>query len=374
MDTTVKEVAQNLSLETCLTIPVNLPADFYQNPIYDQHIDNAIAASTNLVYDLDEEGEKKAKGDATSLNKYATLFDKFTAAVYKTQTEQVSQWRDNKKTKVKALLANRQKLIDQFAERRQEKLTEIEETLTNTLSGLWIQHEVKQEFQIGDINPLVTLTGTLTPGGQLTKKAKNFLNVIVSDNLAQQRKIEKRLVILENRCLREEINPPLMQAHFGTVFYASDEIFQDKLDFLIAAEVDRMTEMKERLIKQQEAENQRKLEAALKAQQDEANRIAREEALRLRTPLSESKGSVEPAAIMAEGQRKTAEEKKLPPLTKFYADDAKAVTGKRKVRITAVFDLEISNRVSNAGAELYLRNKLPAVLADCLIECSSKNG
>ena len=71
----------------------------------------------------------------------------------------------------------------------------------------WEKELVKSEFRVGSIEPLVKLSGTLTGSKELTKKAKEFIASIVKDNLAEQRKIEMRQLVLANRCLLEDINP-----------------------------------------------------------------------------------------------------------------------------------------------------------------------
>ncbi len=360
-----EELTQELS--TILVISDQLPVDFYSNPVYDKNLDAAIEATANLVYNLDDSGEKLAKSDATNINKFATLYDKFIAATYKVQTEEVGKWRDVKKAKTKLLLANRQRLIDQFAEKRQERINEITETLTKELLVRRIEKGVKEEFFcVADLSPVVKLTGTLTDGGALTKKAKDFIAAIASGELAEQNKIEGRYLILENRCLRADINPPLTKAHFGTVFYASDEFFNEKLEELIATEVERRAEMEARIIKQQEAQKQRELDAALKAQQAEADRIAKasvqkefaekQNALRTEQVKKDAEIVITPDIEVIpnpikEGQKRVEQTETI----------SKTVTrpGKRTVRFTAEFEVVVSERVSNKGVEDHFMSKLP---------------
>lgn len=359
-----EEPTQELS--TILVIADQLPVDFYSNPVYDKNLDTAIEATANLVYNLDDSGEKLAKSDATSINKFATLYDKFIAATYKGQTEEVGRWRDSKKAKTKLLLANRQRLIDQFAEKRLEKIAEITETLTKELLLRRIEKGVKEEFfSTADLSPVIKLTGTMTDGGALTKKAKDFISAIAANDLAEQNRIEGRYLILENRCLRADINPPLTKAHFGTVFYASDEFFNEKLEELIATEVERRAEMEARIIKQQEAQKQRELDAALKAQQAEADRIAK--------AAAQKEFAEKQAALRAEQAKKDAEKSgsyggssyssglypapekvepvPLPIKKQEEATPSVARPGKRTVRFTAEFEVVVSDRVSNKGVE-----------------------
>lgn len=371
----MQEPAQELAtiepknLAELLVIDEQLPADFFTSTIYDQRLDQAIAATTGLVYELDADGEKAAKADATSINKFATLYDKFIAAAYKAETEQVGKWRDAKKAKTKQLLANRQALIDQFAEKRAAKLIEIREKLTACLLECWEAEGVKPDFRNGDIADWVKLNGTLTSKGALTNAALKFCQAIAVNNLAWQTKIEGRHLILENRCLRADINPPLTHVHFGAVFYADDQFFDDKLEELIAAEIERRAEMEARIIQQQEAQKQKEIDAALKAQQAEANRLAKEkadneqaaEAQRLRTEVIEP--ALEQAkAIVTHQQvdnatadlRKREDDRKNPPV-----QPAATIPGKRLARFTVTFEVSVSERISDLAVEKHFLSKLP---------------
>jgi hypothetical protein len=400
------------SLTDLLVIHDQLPADFYTNTAYDAQLDKAIEASSNLVYTLDDDGEKKAKSDATSINKFATMVDKFVAATYKEQTEAAAQWRDGKKLKIKLLRDNRQRLIDLHEEKRNEKLTLIRSILSDCLNELY-DNDVKEEFRKGDIEPAVKLNA-LTPGGKLTAAAIRFCKALYDTDLAEQKRIEARHLLLENRCLRAEINPPLTQAHFGTVFYASDEIFNEKLEQLIEAEVSRKAEMEERIRKQTEAENQRKIDDALKAQQEqhEANfeqfkvdqEKMRQEQQEKAFPSFPSTGRVTAQQVNDELERmkdRRADIKNPPvdPVTHKPINQA-PIAGKRTVNVTATFSADlikpalseklqailvestftatfafagISERISNQGVADFFKNQLPEELKSILVHAEGEN-
>ncbi len=432
MSAVLKEVAttEPQELIEIMVIQDQLPEDFYTNEKYDAQLDKAIEATTGIIYSLDDLGEKQAKSDATNINKFATMFDKFIAITFKAQTESVSFWRDGKKAKTKLLLANRQQLIDQFAEKRTEKLSTIRTILQNELDVLWTANSIAEQFRVGSIESQVKLTGAVTEHGSITKKAKDHIVAIITDNLAQQRKIEARHLILENRCLRADINPPLTQVHFGSVFYAEDQFFNEKLEELIAAEIDRRAEMEARIIKQQEAQKQKEIAGALRAQQAESDRIATEsanlkviadarfEAERLKnesatagrsaelkfvdnavkaatvqTPeeLRASADRIEQSAQYADRNEDKRRELESASRLRKQANDLETsisevnknirnaervapATGKRTVQITATFNFEdISDRVSNQGVVGFFRKQLPEKLAAIMEVASVEN-
>ena len=239
------------------------------------------------------------------------------------------------------------------------------------------------EYQgVADFQPMIKLTGSLTDSGALSKKAVDFLKAIVADKLATQNKIESRILLIENRCLKAEINPPLSKVHFGTVLYAEDEVFNTKLDELVAAEVERREQMAEMIRKQQEAENQRKIDEALRLQQDEANRIAKAEQ------------AAKEAALRQEHQKQleevrakvTQEPIKQPEIKKFEESFdkvfkpepvAQVIQDKRTVRVMVQFDWpDVSERSSDAAVTNFLETKLRESLPEKLLNMMTviKNG
>ena len=397
-------VIEPKSLACVLVIDDQMPDDFFTNTDYDKRLDAAIYATKDLAYSLDDSGEKQAKNDATSINKFATLFDKFIAGTFKAQTESVSLWRDNKKKKTKELLANRQRLIDQFAEKRQERLDSITTLLANTLAEYRIEIGLRTEFYGEyDLSPMVKLSGTLTDGGKLTSKALGFVKTIANGKLTIQQRFDSRILILENRCLRAEIIPPLTQVHLGAVMLAEDDIFNAKVDELVNAEIERRTEMATRIKKQNEADNQKKINDALKTQQDEANRITRENAQKEtvadNVTASPKQAANEAEKVTPESLRKTADSiaqgaqyadrnedrnRELASAAKLRnqaneleqqsAKQSAGASVNRTVIITATFEFtEITERTSNEGVEKFFRSKLPEQMQSKLSSLSSCN-
>jgi len=253
-----------------LVVPESLPSDFFTNDDYLKQLDIAIEKTSSLVYSLDDEAAMKV--DATAINKYATTVDKWIAATYKEQTEQVANWRTARKDKTKKLLDNRQRIIDQFAELREKRLTETRAALLTHLSNNWELNEVKHQFRKATIEHMVKPTGVFTPTNALTKATHTELNRLVAEDKAAQIQYESRVMLIENKCLRADINPPLTVDSFGAAMHGGDFEFNTKLDELIQVELTRAAEKEARLRKQLEVENQRKLEAAIALENDRINR------------------------------------------------------------------------------------------------------
>lgn len=141
----------------------------------------------------------------------------------------------------------------------------------------WEIMGVTSEFCNANIEDLALL-GSIN-NGKLTKSAKGQVETRCKMDKAEQEKINARLLGLEVRCLKADINPPFKRANIESFLHSSDEMFNKMLDAIINSEIDRKAEaerrMKEKLEREQAAENQRKIDEALAAQQAEANRLAK---------------------------------------------------------------------------------------------------
>jgi hypothetical protein len=344
----VNEEGKNLAI--ILAVSEELPADFYGNKKYADQLRSAIESTKGLVYPLDDAGEKMAKADATAINKYATQFKKFVNDTFKRETDEVAHWKADLMSLVNELLDNRQKTLDQFAETRQAKLAEIRTLLMNTLIAAWDELGVKPEYRKGDIETLV-LFGSITEGGKLTQKANGAIRTIANGKLVEQNRIAQRHMLIENRCLRVDINPPLSHLHFGELFFTADDAtFDAKLEALVGEEITRRAEMADRMRRQQETETQRKIDEAVeqdrRARENEDKAAQASSELKTEAPKAESPA---PAAIPSEN-------------------------GRRSVVVTAQFRFDgIRDTVSNDGVEKFLIGQLPEKLQAIVSIQESRN-
>lgn len=317
--------------ELALKLPEVTAVEFFSKPNYEIELDNAVELTTGLVYDL--ENEQAMKADATAINQFATQVDKLIASAYKELTESAGNRRTLLKSKTKKLFDNRQSIIDQFSEKREAKLVEIKSKLISALNDGWVINDVSLKFRKSSVDALVKLNGVLTPSGALTKSVSSEINRLVAEDKAAQTQYETRLMLIENKCLRAEINPPLTVESFGESIYADDFTFNDKLDVLIDIELKRRAETVERVKRELEAENQRKLDHAIKlendrinaenkailakkqAEQDELNRIALEEA------KLQQQAEANRVAIIAEQTRQELQAQKSEELSTSFTED-----------------------------------------------------
>lgn len=266
-------------LSEILTISDKVPEDFYKNTAkYEADLDNAIATAQSLVHEITDEGRKLAKADSAIIRKYAKTTNGFSLSVFRSMTDKVKVWKDEITGKTKLLEQEADNIMSRFEKIENEKLDAVTCLLVDTLAKYRVEIGLRPEFYGDyDLSPMVKLTGSVTEGGKLTAKALGFVKTIANGKLTLQNRHDSRTLILENRCLKAEINPPLTSIHFGAIFNADDEVFNAKVDELINIEVNRRAEMEANITRKNEAANQKRLDDALRDQQAEANRKAKAE-------------------------------------------------------------------------------------------------
>lgn len=138
--------------------------------------------------------------------------------------------------------------------------------LNDYLADCWESQGITLEFRKASIDDLVKL-GSLTPKGDLTKAAKTAVESLVNADLSKQTTIQARLMSVEVKSLRSDIQPPLARVHVASFLFADD--FDTRLDALIQAEVARKQEAEERMRKKLEEETKRQIDEALEKQKRE---------------------------------------------------------------------------------------------------------
>ena len=382
-------VIEPKSLAEMLAISDQLPDDFYKNTEkYQAQLDVAIATAKSLVHEITDEGRKLAKSDAAIIRKYAKTTNGFSLSVFRSLTDKVKLWKDGITGKTKQLESEADNIMARFEKIENEKLDSIKTLLANTLDEYRIEIGLRPEFYGDyDLSPMVKLSGTLTDGGKLTSKALGFVKTIANGKLTLQQRFDSRVLILENRCLRADINPPLTHVHLGTVMFAEDDVFNAKVEELVNAEIERRAEMAARIERQNAEENQKKIDDALKLQQAETDRKAQEKAqqeLATNIPptpesLRKSADSIAQSAQYADRSddkaKDLAEASKLRQhATELEQQQDQQLPETRTVIITATFEFSgISNKTSNDGVERFFRNKLPEQMQVKILTLSSQN-
>lgn len=354
-------VVEPKSLNEILSISDECPADFYKNPAYLEQVKTAKELAKTLVHNIDEQGRADSKKDSAAIRKYVKTIDGFRLNVFRSVTSKVQSWCDSLTAETKELKSIADEIDAKFKKMEQEKLDSIAAMLADELIEARNKLVIKPEFWSSpDLKPMIKLT-TLTGTGNLTSKAKEFIKAIADGELVQQTKIEARVMTLENRCLRADINPPLTAISLGNDLYGTDEEFNAKVDKLISAEIERKAEMEERIKKQLAQENQQKLDAAMAGQQQQALETVRKE--QAEQPIETKSTAVYPdvskSVKAAEYEQPKAVERIVEP----------PVDNKKTVTVTAQFRIKVRKHISAQAVADHLRSKLPAEVLEVMTVC-----
>ncbi len=276
-DSTELSVIEAKSLVDFLSLSEQSQEHLYSE-LTQQEIDKKIALTDNLVYEPNEAGEKSMNADATAINKFATLLDKTSAAIFKRRTESANADRTITKGQVERLKNNRSRAIAQFEELKTARLQAIKETLVDALNAAWQEKEVACAF-MKSLAP-EPKESLLTDKGVLKSAVKKLIDELAQTDKNAQIEHESRVKDVEIACRRAGISTPFDPETIGPALYDKDKaVFQARLERLIGLDASRKLEIEAKIIRDQEAQKQREIDEALRTQQAEANRIAREEAI-----------------------------------------------------------------------------------------------
>ena len=117
--------------------------------------------------------------------------------------------------------------------------------------------EVGLSYEFKNINlEDMTQTGFMTASGAISKKGKEEVEKRVQVQLNLQNKVQNRLMMLENECLKAGIEP-LTKQHIQGFLFADDNTYISNLNMLIDSELKRAEQIKAK----QEQELRQKIEA-----------------------------------------------------------------------------------------------------------------
>jgi len=199
---------------------------------------------------VDASSVKTAKSKATQINKLSKDID----TLRKNEVSKLSAPIEEFNTKMKELTSlcqtSRQKLLSQvkvFDDKQKEKCLDL---VTKYKSEIETKYEIKEGFEI-KIPFDLAIVSNLTKTG-LTKKARDTIEDRVLQAKRKQEKIDNRLMTLEGECYKVGLQAPLTKENISYfLMEPSDEIYNSKLQSLIANEISRIKKMQERAVKKE---------------------------------------------------------------------------------------------------------------------------
>lgn len=205
-------------------------------------------------------GSKKL---ATELNKLATEIGKRRREAVAEVSGPIRLFEEQAKSLEKMCKDGRQRLLDQVKVFEDETKARAKDALHAARYAMWEEQEVAEEFRRAQIDDLVKLN-TLTKTGKLSAAAKQELVIRINEDLKLQQQTQIRLHLLENDSYRAGLAAPLTRAHVETFLFAPDEEYKQRLQAMIASELDRQKVAEERSRQKFEAEQRRAEEAQRK--------------------------------------------------------------------------------------------------------------
>ena len=200
-----------------------------------------------------------AKKMATELNKLAKEIGAKRIEKKKEFSEPIKAFEDKANELVDLILASREKILKQ-AEVYEDKIRQlVEKLLTEELAGLIKDMGVKPEFQTAKIDGLV-IKSNLTNNMKLTKTASGSLADMVAADKARQDTVEYRLSALPGICKTHNLKCEIAPDHVLSFVAEPEAVYSEKLNALIAAELDRQKTFEE--ILRREADKKAKAETA----------------------------------------------------------------------------------------------------------------
>lgn len=193
---------------------------------------------------------------ATQLNKMASEIKARGKAITDEAAQPITLIKDQIAEIVNMCQAGREKLTAQVKTFEDETRKLCDQLLAACRAELWESTGVMQEFRRAQYSDLVILTN-VTGKGALTTKAKQEVQNRVNTDKQLQDQTEKRLLMLENVCLKAGMIAALTRAHVETFLFADDATYQQRLDAMIESELERQRATEQRLREQQAAEQAR---------------------------------------------------------------------------------------------------------------------
>lgn len=212
---------------------------------------------------------------ATQLNKMANEIKARGKAITDEAAQPITLIKDQIAEIVQMCQAGREKLTAQVKTFEDETRKLCDQLLAACRAELWESTGVQPEFRRAQYADLVILTN-VTGKGALTAKAKQEVQARVNADKQLQDQTEKRLLMLENVCLKAGMIASLTRAHVETFLFADDATYQQRLDAMIESELERQRATEQRLREQQAAE-QARIDAQRQREADQAKQRALDE-------------------------------------------------------------------------------------------------
>ncbi|RBQ31398.1 hypothetical protein CRU92_06380 [Arcobacter sp. FW59] len=221
---------------------------------------------------------KDMKETSLFLGKVAKQISDFRIAKVKEETTDIKLFEDSLK-KFTNMFKSKQETIKQgldvFEEETRIQIKAVSKAYFDDYS---LEVGLSDEFKNINLDDM-TQTGFMTASGSISKKGKEEVEKRVQVQLNLQNKVENRLMMLENQCLKAGIEP-LTKQHIQGFIFDDDDTYMRNLNMLIESELRRVEQIK--------AKQEQELRKKIEAEQSVKNTPVEEEV----TPFDEPKEEI----------------------------------------------------------------------------------
>ncbi|WP_066218990.1 DUF1351 domain-containing protein [Aliarcobacter cryaerophilus] len=220
---------------------------------------------------------KSMKESSLFLGKVAKEISDFRIAKVKEETQDIKVFEDSLKKFTSMFKAKQDEIKKGLEVFEEETRIQIKEVCKAYFENYSLETGLKDEFKNINLEDL-TQTGFMTASGAISKKGKEEIEKRVQVQLNLQNKVDNRLMMLENECLKAGIEP-LTKQHIQGFLFADDATYMNNLNMLIDSELKRAEQIKAK----QERELREKIEAENKSK-DEVLQVEKDQEV---TPFDE---------------------------------------------------------------------------------------
>ena len=198
---------------------------------------------------------KVMKESSLYLGKVAKDISDFRIAKVKEETQDIKIFEDSLK-KFTSMFKSKQDEIKQGLDVFEEETRkQVKAVCIAYFDDYSLEVGLSDEFKNVNLEDM-TQTGFMTASGAISKKGKEEVEKRVQVQLNLQNKVQNRLMMLENECLKAGIEP-LTKQHIQGFLFADDNTYINNLNMLIDSELKRAEQIKAK----QEQELRQKIEA-----------------------------------------------------------------------------------------------------------------
>ena len=215
---------------------------------------------------VDEKNVDLANDMAKTLNKLANQILDLKQEKVKFLSTPIDAFKSNCDSMVVLVKNKRQILLDQVKVYEDIERAECLELLKKELTLQYVKFGVKVEYQSVKVNDLAIISNK-TPTGGLKKPARDAVEKRALECKRFQERIEFRLTTLEGTCLKAGLEAPLTRGLIeGFLKESNDDLYEKKLNILIASEIKRLATMKAKIEQNAQVEAEAKVRAQHAAQ------------------------------------------------------------------------------------------------------------